>query len=105
MSLTVSEAAEKLGISTSAIRYQINAGKLRGRLTNKGWRVYGLNGDEPVPELTKVAEGDPLMEIGDELIALGKKLKRAVKAHDERVRQEAITDFATTLAETVQKGR
>jgi Bacterial regulatory protein, Fis family. len=107
MSLTVSEAAEKLGISPNGIRYKLKTGQLRGRYTGKGWRVYGLNGDEPVPELEKVAEGtgDPLVEIGDKLIALGRELKRAIKAHDEKVRQEAITDFATTLAETVQKGR
>jgi hypothetical protein len=103
MSLSVAEAAGQLGISTSAVRYQINSGKLRGRLTNKGWRVYGLNGDAPEKEETQHV--DTIEIIADEMIALGRRLKRALKVHDERVRQEAITDFATTLAETVQKGR
>jgi hypothetical protein len=102
MSLTVSEAAEKLGMSRAGVRYQLLNGKLRGRQTNKGWRVYGLNGDEPeeTPEIS-----DPLEEIADQLIVLGRGLKRAIKTHDEKVRQKAIEDFATTLAETVQKGR
>jgi hypothetical protein len=104
---TTREAAEHLGLTRSQVRSRILSGELKSRRVkaNRGqgyeYRVY-LNGNEAeaTPEIS-----DPLVEIGDELIKLGRKLKRAVKAHDDRVRQEAITEFATTLAETVQKGR
>lgn len=107
--VTTVEAAEILGITDSAVRQRIKAGTLKGR--KRGNRIMvTVNGDEPVPELTKVADGtddtrDPLEIMADELISLGKRFKRAIKYHDEQIRKNAITDFATTLAETVQKGR
>lgn len=111
--VTVWEAADQLGMTPGMVRNRLKKGELKGRKVkaNRGqgyeWRVI-LNGDEPVPELKPVpkeGEVDPLTSIAEEFIALGKRLKRAIKYHDERVRQKAITDFATTLAETVQKGR
>lgn len=100
--IPVSEAAEKLGLSATGVRYKIQKGTLKGRWTNEGWRVY-LNGDDtPESDTTSV---DTIEVIADEIVTLGKRLKRALKHHDDRVRQEAIADFATTLAETVKKGR
>lgn len=100
--LSVAEAAEQLGISTAAVRQRLYTGSLKGRKTQKGWHVY-LNGDElekpPSPEIN-----DPLEIIADQLILLGKELKKSIKYHDAQVRQQAISEFATTLAETVQKG-
>jgi predicted transcriptional regulator len=102
-SYTVNEAAEELGITANGVRYRLKTGVIKGRRTNKGWRVY-LNGDEveqpPEPEIS-----DELMEIGDELIAIGKRLKRAIKEHDAEVRRETIVDFAASIAEAAERGR
>lgn len=105
-SYTVADAAAKLGLTVNGVRYRMKTGELRGRKTAKGWRVY-LNGNEPAaekPEKPMTTE-NVLVDIADEMIALGRRLKKAVKEHDAGVRREAITDFARTLAETVEKGR
>jgi hypothetical protein len=103
---TVNEAAEELGISGGGVRYRMKTGALEGRWKNDRWEVH-LNGDEavapaspPEPEIS-----DELTEIADDLIAIGRRMKRAIKEHDADVRREAVIDFAATLAETVGKGR
>lgn len=106
-SYTVADTAAKLGMTQNGVRYRMKTGQLKGRKTAKGWRVY-LNGNEPVPAWqagNKEEENDPLIEIADELISLGRRLKKAVKEHDAEVRRETITDFARNLAETIEKGR
>jgi hypothetical protein len=100
-SYTIEDAAKKLGMTGGGVRYRLKTGVLKGRHTEKGWRVY-LNEDEQPPE----AEiRDELMEIGDELIAIGKRLKRAIKEHDAEVRRETIVDFAASIAEAAERGR
>jgi hypothetical protein len=101
--VSVNEAAEELGMSGGGVRYRMKTGVLESRWTNVGWQVH-LNGDEPVPEMHKAEEGnDPLIEFADELISLGRKLKKVIKEHDAEVRRDTIVDFAATLAETAKR--
>jgi hypothetical protein len=107
---SVKDAAAVLGMTTGQVRGRIIRGELKARKikARRGqgyeWRVT-LNGNEAAPEMRKVAEGtdDPLVSIGNELISLGRRLKRAVREHDAEVRRETIVEFAATLAESVQK--
>jgi DNA-binding Lrp family transcriptional regulator len=102
---TVKEAAEKLGISPEAARQRLYSGSLQGRKLKRGWVVY-LNGNEPATEKPPAPDiSDELTEIGDELIAIGRRLKRAIKEHDAEVRRETIIDFAASIAEAAEKGR
>jgi predicted DNA-binding transcriptional regulator len=101
--ITIAEAAEQLGITPAAARQRLYSGTLKGRKLKKGWIVY-LNGNEPVPEMKKIEEGnDPITEIADEMISLGRRLKKAMKEHDAEVRRDTIVDFAATLAETAKR--
>ena len=101
-SYSITDAAKLLGMTTSGVRYRIKTGKLNGRETAKGWRVY-MNGDEPAAERRE--DHDPLIDIADELIGLGRRLKKAVKEHDAAIRRDTIVEFATTLAEEAKRGR
>src|SRR4030095_3922539 len=101
-SYTVEDAAKKLGLSGGGVRYRLKTGALKGRQTEQGWRVY-LNGDEETPEPEIM--GDELVEIADDLIAIGKRLKRAIKEHDAEIRRETIIDFAASIAEAAERGR
>jgi hypothetical protein len=102
--VTTAEAAEILGISDSAVRQRIMAGTMKGRKNKSGRIMVMLNGNEPAEEKQEARPVDTLEVIGDDMIDLGRRLKKAIKEHDAKVRQEAISEFATTLAETVQKG-
>lgn len=102
---TRQEAAVLLGLTPNGVMYRIKKGELKGRKTTKGWRVY-LNGNEAIPEMRKIEDGnDELIEIANELIGMGKRLKRAIKEHDADVRRETIVDFAASIAEAAERGR
>lgn len=100
---TIAEAGAKLGLSPNGVRYRIKKGELKGRRTAKGWRVY-LNGDEPAAEKPMTTEST-ITDIADEMIALGRRLKRAIKEHDAEVARETIVDFANSIAEAAERGR
>jgi hypothetical protein len=109
---TVKEAAKLLGLSGGQVRHRLNEGDLKGRKVKapRGvgyeWRVY-LNGNEPVEE-KKEEEGtddtrDPMEQIADELVMLGKRLKGAVKEHDDRVRRDTIQELGASLVQNARK--
>jgi DNA-binding Lrp family transcriptional regulator len=101
---TISEAAERLGISAPAARQRLYSGTLKGRKLKKGWVVY-LNGNEPAAEKPPTPDdSDPLVQLADEMISLGRRLKRAIKEHDAAVRRDTIVEFATSVAEAAKKG-
>jgi predicted site-specific integrase-resolvase len=99
VAVTVNEAANRLGVSTSAVRQRVKAGTLKGRKTTKGVIIYLEDEDSSEAELI-----DPIAEVADELIMLGKRLKRAVKDHDDYVRRETITEIGIQLADSAKKG-
>jgi hypothetical protein len=101
-SYTITDAAKLLGMTNNGVRYRLKIGELKGRKTAKGWRVY-LNGNDEQPPEPEIS--DELTEIGDELIAIGRRLKRAIKEHDAEVRRETIIDFAASIAEAAERGR
>ena len=95
---TIKEAAAQLGLTPNGVMYRVKKGDIKARQTTKGWRVY-LNGDGPTEKV------DELTKIGNELISLSRRLKRAIKEHDAEVRRDTIVDFAASLAESVERGR
>ena len=102
MKYTVQEAAYLLGITTSGVRQRIKSGTLKGKQgSDRRWTVY-LNGDESDADVTMEDVVDPITEIADELIALGKRLKKVVKEHDEYIRNETIVNLGETLAASVK---
>lgn len=102
---TIKEAAEELGMTTAGVRYRMKTGVIKAKKKGNRWTVY-LNGDEPASERPVESEAtDELIEIGNELITIGRRLKRAIKEHDAEVRRETIIDFAASIAEAAERGR
>jgi uncharacterized protein with von Willebrand factor type A (vWA) domain len=92
-------------MTPASIRYRIQSGELNAKKVKaprgRGyeWRVY-LDEEDQVASTEDVV--DDLTQIGDELIAMGKRLKRAIKEHDEYVRRETIAEVGQSLAESVK---
>jgi hypothetical protein len=106
---TVKEAAKLLGLSGGQVRHRLNEGNLKGRKVKapRGvgyeWRVY-LNGNEPAEEKKETPDTrDPLEQIADEIVAIGKRLKSAVKEHDDKVRRDTIQELGASLVQNARK--
>jgi hypothetical protein len=102
--ISIAQASVRLGISPAAARQRLYAGTLKGRKLKRGWVVY-LNGNEPAaPKPPSPDISDPLVQLADELISIGRRLKRSIKEHDAAVRRDTIVEFATSVAEAAKKG-
>lgn len=100
--VTVAEAAKILGITDAAVRQRVYSGSLKGKKLSSGKIMVMLNGDEPAAP--KRITTDPVELIAEELISLGRRLKKAVKEHDDKIRREVIEDIGASLMENAKKG-
>lgn len=108
--MTLSAAAEVLGISSSGLRQRVMAGKQYAKKVRSGKSPSGYMWMIPASELlgaprrTASPNGDKpdldgLETIADELIGLGRRMKHAIRLHDDKVRRDAITNLGSSLIE------
>lgn len=114
--MSVSEAAERLGVTRHTIQDMIARGDLRARKvkgrgpTGFEFRIdpadlprrrngHAETAEKPEPK----KETDPLMAIADDLIALGRRLRSVVKEHDAEVRRSAVAEIGKSLVEGATK--
>ena len=98
LGITISEAAEKLGVSTRTIRRHIKAGKIKAELVNgpfgDEYRIYGLPqepsaGKEPVdsiPGQTSTRDSDNMLIYIKELQEKNLTLAAQFGAASERIK-------------------
>lgn len=103
-SISVKEAADRLGLTTGGIYYRIKQGELKahhvkGRTYVDDSQIGEPNGQAP----REPAAVDDISQILAEMSDLVRRLKKALHQHDQQVRRTAISDLASSLIEAAKR--